>query len=92
MASKCRILFTVSLSLVLCGVAAAQVPSGGRVYHLLLANDGTPFDTFGSSVSVDGDTAVIGAYGDNDNGYRSGSAYVFCAHRWRMEAASQAVG
>ncbi len=39
--------------------------------------DGSPGDEFGVSVSVSGDTAVIGAYGDDDNGYRSGSAYVF---------------
>jgi hypothetical protein len=32
---------------------------------------------FGYSVSVDGDYAVIGAYGDDDNGQDSGSAYVF---------------
>ncbi len=42
----------------------------------LLAGDGAAFDYFGSSVSVSGDTAVIGAYGDNDNGFHSGSAYI----------------
>ena len=31
---------------------------------------------FGTSVAVDGDTAVIGADGDDNNGVRSGSAYV----------------
>ena len=34
-------------------------------------------DVFGYSVSIDGDTAVIGAYGDDDNGSYSGSAYVY---------------
>ena len=34
-------------------------------------------DDFGYSVSIDGDTAVIGAYGDDDNGSDSGSAYVY---------------
>ncbi|PHQ78671.1 MAG: hypothetical protein COB69_09490 [Phycisphaera sp.] len=34
-------------------------------------------DRFGISVSVSGDTAVIGAYADDDNGTNSGSAYVF---------------
>ncbi len=33
--------------------------------------------SFGFSVSVSGDTAVIGALGDDDNGWYSGSAYVF---------------
>ncbi|MCI5117896.1 MAG: hypothetical protein D3913_08045 [Candidatus Electrothrix sp. LOE1_4_5] len=43
----------------------------------LLPNDGAASDYFGRSVSVSGDTAVIGASGDDDNGSSSGSAYVF---------------
>ena len=43
----------------------------------LLASDGTQWDGFGNSVAVNGDTAVIGASGDDDNGEASGSAYVF---------------
>jgi len=43
----------------------------------LLALDGAAFDYFGWSVSLSGDTALIGADGDNDNGNSSGSAYVF---------------
>jgi len=43
----------------------------------LLASDGTLFDYFGVAVSVSGDTALVGAYQDNDNGGSSGSAYVF---------------
>jgi hypothetical protein len=43
----------------------------------LLASDGATDDRFGYSVSVDGDTALIGAYFDDDNGVNSGSAYVF---------------
>jgi len=43
----------------------------------LLASDGGANDRFGTSVSVDGDTALIGAWFDDDNGYDSGSAYVF---------------
>ncbi|RMF71553.1 MAG: hypothetical protein D6744_17805, partial [Planctomycetota bacterium] len=43
----------------------------------LLASDGAAFDVFGGSVSISGDTAVIGAYLDDDNGVDSGSAYVF---------------
>ncbi len=43
----------------------------------LLASDGNVGDLFGWSVSISGDTAVIGAYGDNDNGNYSGSAYIF---------------
>ena len=42
----------------------------------LLASD---FDAiaFGYSVSISGDVALVGAYGDNDKGDNSGSAYVF---------------
>jgi len=43
----------------------------------LLAQDGSSLDYFGRSVSVSGDTAVIGAAGDDDNGNGSGSVYVF---------------
>ena len=43
----------------------------------LTASDGAADDAFGFSVAVDGDTAVIGAYEDDDNGTDSGSAYVF---------------
>lgn len=43
----------------------------------LNANDSAQFDRYGYSVSVNGDTAVIGAYGDDDAGSYSGSAYVF---------------
>jgi hypothetical protein len=43
----------------------------------LEASDATAGDAFGSGVSVDGDTAVIGAFNDDDVGSNSGSAYVF---------------
>jgi hypothetical protein len=43
----------------------------------LLASDGEAGDRFGRSVSISGDLAIAGAYGDDDNGYWSGSAYIF---------------
>ena len=43
----------------------------------LLASDGQGFDNFGYSVSISGDLVVVGAYGDDDNGSESGSAYLF---------------
>jgi len=43
----------------------------------LLASDGAEYDRFGESVSIDGDVIVIGTSEDDDNGDRSGSAYVF---------------
>ena len=43
----------------------------------LTANDAAELDEFGRSVSIDGDTMVAGANGDDDKGSNSGSAYVF---------------
>ena len=43
----------------------------------LLASDGTAGDVFGYSVSLNGNTALIGAAGDDGNQAYSGSAYVF---------------
>ena len=43
----------------------------------LLASDGAAGDVFGASVSISGDRILVGAYGDDDNGSLSGSAYVF---------------
>jgi len=55
------------------GTSWAQEP------NKLLPSDGAGGDRFGWSVSVSGDVAVVGAYGDDDNGTDTGSAYVF---RW----------
>jgi hypothetical protein len=43
----------------------------------LTASDGAANDWFGYSVSIDGDYAIVGAYGDDDNGNASGSVYIF---------------
>ncbi len=43
----------------------------------LTAGDAATGDRFGRAVAVSGDTAVIGAYWDDDGGTESGSAYVF---------------
>jgi hypothetical protein len=43
----------------------------------LLASDGAAYDYFGRSVSISGDYAIAGAYANDDNGYNSGSAYIF---------------
>jgi len=43
----------------------------------LVPDDGSTYDWFGNAVAVDGNTAVIGAYQDDDHGEDSGSAYVF---------------
>ncbi|MCH7552108.1 FG-GAP repeat protein, partial [Patescibacteria group bacterium] len=41
------------------------------------ASDAASEDNFGVSVSVSGDTAIIGAYLDDGSGSVSGSAYVY---------------
>jgi VWFA-related protein len=41
------------------------------------ASDAASYDFFGVSVAIDGDYAVVGAHGNDDNGDFSGSAYVF---------------
>ncbi len=43
----------------------------------ILASDGAADDFFGTSVAISGDTVVVGAHRDDDNGTESGSAYIF---------------
>jgi hypothetical protein len=48
-----------------------------RWYTKMIASDKETGDHFGYSVSISGDYAIVGAYGDDDNGNDSGSAYIF---------------
>lgn len=43
----------------------------------ITASDGAASDFFGVSVDISGTKVVVGAYGDDDNGNASGSAYVY---------------
>jgi len=54
----------------------------------LIADDGDSGDYFGFDVDVYGDTALIGAVSDDDNGADSGSAYVFTRSNgdWTQQA------
>ncbi len=58
---------------------AAYVFDGitGQQTRKLTASDGANQDQFGQSVAMSGDLAIIGAQCNNDNGYQSGSAYLF---------------
>ncbi len=50
----------------------------GNENQKLTASDGAAYDDFGYSVSISGDYAIIGAYGDDvDGNANQGSAYVF---------------
>ena len=51
--------------------------SGGTETAKLTASDGAHSDQFGRSVAVDGDTIVVGAHQNDDDGSDSGSIYVF---------------
>jgi hypothetical protein len=61
------------------GSAYIFVRSGNdwKTVDKLLATDGAAGDYFGQSVSISGDYAIVGARFDDDNGYNSGSAYIF---------------
>ncbi len=54
----------------------------------LLPSDGSYLHRFGYSVSISGDYIVVGAFGNDDNGNRTGSAYVFKRSdtTWTQEA------
>ena len=51
----------------------------GQQIFKLLPDDGAADDRFGASVAIspDGIGAIVGAYFDDDNGFLSGSAYLF---------------
>lgn len=51
--------------------------TGWASQQRLVASDAGISDQFGTSVAVDGDTVVVGSYGNNGGGPDSGAAYVF---------------
>lgn len=86
---------SVSIDSNYCTVGAWYNDDGGDMsgsaYIFILQNDGwhqqvkhtaedaARNDFFGQSVSIGGDYAIIGAYGDDNDGSGSGSAYVYFA-------------
>jgi len=56
---------------------AGSLTAGWTQRAKLLASDGAAYDWFGVSVAIDGDTMVVGAYGDDNKGFLKGSAYIF---------------
>ncbi|MCD4697396.1 MAG: FG-GAP repeat protein, partial [Bacteroidales bacterium] len=54
----------------------------------ITASDGANSDYFGWSVSISGDYAIVGAFGNDDNGSKSGSAYIFYNNggNWQQHA------
>ncbi len=51
--------------------------STGTELAKLTASDAAASDQFGLSVAISGNRAIVGAYGNDDNGSASGSAYIF---------------
>ncbi|MEE8154709.1 MAG: FG-GAP repeat protein [Phycisphaerales bacterium] len=60
-----------------------DITTGTQIVKLL-ADDGAASDFFGWSVAINGATAIVGAFWDDDNGENSGSAYLFDATTGRQ--------
>ncbi len=60
-----------------CGSACIFDAQTGQLHRQLLPNVLDAGDRFGCSVALEGNLAVIGAFGDGDNGQAAGAAYVF---------------
>ena len=68
-------LLAASVAMVL-STAPAHADLGDQLAKLL-PDDGAAGDRFGFSVAISGATAIVGADLDEDNGFTSGSAYLF---------------
>lgn len=53
-----------------------DVTTGNELFKLL-PSDGAANDFFGHGIGIDGNIAIVGSHGDDDNGLTSGSAYLF---------------
>ena len=53
--------------------------STGTQLYKLLPSDGASNDEFGTSLAIDNGIVAVGAIADDDNGFNSGSAYLFDA-------------
>lgn len=60
-----------------CLVASAPLATAQCETAKLTASDGAGSDDFGWALDLEGERAVVGAWGDDDDGFGSGSAYVF---------------
>ncbi len=64
--------------LMLCGYLMTTTSAQAQfVEYKLTASDGDPNDRFGESAAIDGTTAIIGAFRDDDAGTDAGAVYVF---------------
>lgn len=59
-----------------CVISSAKLASGQNEIQIH-ASDGRSEDRFGYNVSIYEETAIVGAHRDDDNGFGSGTAFVF---------------
>jgi hypothetical protein len=66
-------------TILLAAAAPARAQSSMQIFQhaYLLPSDINPYQQFGISVDIDGDTLIVGSGTDEDGGLDSGSAYVF---------------
>lgn len=70
-----RGLFSVALMVPMLGALPATAQPRNET-RKITASDAAAHDNFGSSVSISGNIALVGAFGDDDGGSSSGSAYL----------------
>ncbi|MEZ6193095.1 MAG: hypothetical protein R3C45_17625 [Phycisphaerales bacterium] len=76
-ANVCRTAAIFCLGAGLCFAGPAYADTQLNETRKLTASDGVGSDFFGVSVAVSGNTAIVGAWGDDDLGGSAGSAYLF---------------
>ena len=77
--------------MLLCVVASLAIPQPAYAQiseFKITAGDAAADDLFGEVAAISGDYAVVGAFLDDDNGFNSGSAYIFkrTGISWTQEA------
>ncbi len=68
-----------------------DVTTGRQLRKLTAPDDGPGIDYFGWNVAINGDIALVGAYGDDGTGNNSGAAYLFDARSGAPIATGHAV-
>jgi hypothetical protein len=78
MGTTYRHAWATSLAMAIClGTAAPALAAAGDHYGKLLSEGGPSSDLFAHAVAIDGTIAVVGAPFDDENGWLSGSAYLY---------------
>ena len=72
-----KVLVILTICATLAAFARPGTPTECLQLARLKASDPDPFDSFGRAVSIWGDTVVVGAFWDDQNGLDSGAAYIF---------------